>query len=105
LTKAAGADATGNFKLITAPMWLSLSTADKQRPRHRRVLHAAHGSSDNTIEAEIVIVSPSSTTQRALLRLEDREGPEAGANSSGHLGKLIMTHIRRRVRRVRTIGM
>src|SRR5437870_4986730 len=56
------------------------------------------GSSDNTIEAEIVIVSPFIYDATRLLLLSKTERfPNGLANSSGHLGKHLMTHIRARV--------
>jgi len=54
--------------------------------------------SDNTIEAELVILSPFIyDNTRLLLLSKNARFPDGLANSSGHLGKHLMTHIRARV--------
>ena len=52
------------------------------------------GSADNTIEAELVIVAPFIYDSVRLLLLSKTEKfPDGLANSSGHLGRHLMTHI------------
>jgi gluconate 2-dehydrogenase alpha chain len=54
--------------------------------------------SDNTVEAEIVILSPFIyDVVRLLLLSKTNKFPDGLANSSGHLGRHIMTHIGGRV--------
>src|SRR5438477_2773178 len=97
VTKLPEADATGNFKLITAAMCHRVNTDNSGRATGVSY-YGPDGSSDNTIEAEIVIVSPFIYDATRLLLLSKTEKfPTGLANWSGHLGKHIMTHIRARV--------
>ncbi len=59
--------------------------------------------SDNTIEADIVILAPFIYDNvRLLLLSKTNKFPNGLANSSGHVGKHIMAHIGApRIRRVR----
>jgi gluconate 2-dehydrogenase alpha chain len=97
VTKLPEADATGNFKLITGAMCYRVNSDNSGRVTGVSY-YGPDGSSDNTIEAEIVIVSPFIYDATRLLLLSKTErSPNGLANSSGHLGKHIMTHIRARV--------
>jgi hypothetical protein len=104
VTKLPEADATGNFKLITGAMCYRVNSDNSGRVTGVSY-YGPDGSSDNTIEAEIVIVSPFIYDATRLLLLSKTERfPNGLANSSGHLGH-IMTHIRARVLVRSMIGM
>src|SRR6185295_295676 len=92
VTKLPEADATGNFKLITGAMAYRVNSSGT---RATGVSYYGPDRSDNTIEADIVILSPFiyDATRLLLLSKTDRF-PNGLANSSGHLGKHLMTHIR-----------
>src|ERR1700726_2555734 len=96
VTKIPEADATGNFKLITGAMCHRVNSDNSGRATG--VSYYGPDGSDNTIEAELVILTPFiyDNTRLLLLSKTDRF-PDGLANSSGHLGKHIMTHIRARV--------
>src|SRR5207245_9863322 len=97
VTKLPEADATGNFKLITGAMCHRVNSDNSGRITGVSY-YGPDGSSDNTIEAEIVIVSPFIyDATRLLLLSKTGSFPNGLANTSGHLGKHIMTHIRARV--------
>jgi gluconate 2-dehydrogenase alpha chain len=90
------ADATGNFKLVTGAMCHRVNSDNSGRVTG--VSYYGADGSDNTIEAELVILTTFiyDNTRLLLLSKTDRF-PDGLANSSGHLGKHIMTHIRARV--------
>jgi gluconate 2-dehydrogenase alpha chain len=90
VTKLPEADATGNFKLITGAMCYRVNSDGS---RATGVAYYGPDGSDNTIEAEIVILSTFiyDNTRLLLLSKTDRF-PNGLANSSGHLGKHMMSH-------------
>jgi gluconate 2-dehydrogenase alpha chain len=92
VTKLPEADATGNFKLITGAMCYRVNSDNTGKVTG--VSYYGPGRSDNTIEADIVIVAPFiyDNTRLMLLSKTDRF-PNGLANSSGHLGKHLMAHI------------
>src|SRR5580698_1011413 len=92
VTKLPEADATGNFKLLTGTMVYRVDTDNSGRATG--VSYYGPDRSDNTIEAEIVILAPFIYDNVRLLLLSKTEKfPNGLANSSGHLGKHIMAHI------------
>src|SRR5947199_1310659 len=93
VTKLPEADATGNFKLITGAMCHRVNSDNSGRVTGVSY-YGPDGSSDSTIEAEIVIVSPFiyDATRLLLLSKTDRF-PTGLANSSGHLGRHLMSHL------------
>jgi gluconate 2-dehydrogenase alpha chain len=93
VTKLPEADATGNFKLITGAMCHRVNSDDSGRATG--VAYYGPDRSDNTIEAEIVILSTFIyDNTRLLLLSKSGKFPDGFANSSGHVGKHLMTHIR-----------
>jgi gluconate 2-dehydrogenase alpha chain len=93
VTKLPEADATGNFKLITGAMCYRVNSDNSGRVTGVSY-YGPDGSADNTIEAELVIVAPFIYDSTRLLLLSKTEKfPNGLANSSGHLGKHLMTHI------------
>ena len=96
VTKLPDADATGNFKLITGAMCHRINSDDSGRATG--VSYYGPDGSDNTIEAELVIMTTFIyDNTRLLLLSKTAKFPDGLANSSGHVGKHIMTHIRARV--------
>src|ERR1700756_3415932 len=96
VTKLPDADATGNFKLITGAMCHRVNSDDSGRATG--ISYYGPDGSDNTIEAELVILTTFIYDNTRLLLLSKTAGfPDGLANSSGHVGKHIMTHIRARV--------
>jgi gluconate 2-dehydrogenase alpha chain len=96
VTKIPEADATGNFKLVTGAMCYRVNSDD--RGRVTGVSYYGPDNSDNTIEAELVILSPFIyDVVRLLLLSKTGRFPDGLANSSGHLGRHVMTHIGGRV--------
>ncbi len=92
VTKLPEADATGNFKLITGATCYRVNSSGN---RATGVSYYGPDRSDNTVEAEIVILSPFIyDATRLLLLSKTDQFPNGLANSSGHLGKHLMTHIR-----------
>ena len=92
VTKLPEADATGNFKLITGAMCYRVNSDNSGRATG--VSYYGPGGSDNTVEAEIVILSPFIYDNTRLLLLSKTEKfPNELANSSGQVGKHIMAHI------------
>src|SRR3954454_7887245 len=90
------ADATGNFKLVTGAMCYGVNSDNSGRVTG--VSYYGPDNSDNTIEAEIVILSPFIyDVVRLLLLSKTSRFPDGLANSNGHLGRHIMTHIGGRV--------
>src|SRR5882762_5064482 len=96
VTKLPEADATGNFKLIAGAMCYRVNSDNSGRATG--VSYYGPDRSDNTIEAEIVILSPFIYDNTRLLLLSKTDKfPTGLANSSGHLGKHLMTHFGARV--------
>ena len=92
VTKLPEADATGNFKLITGAMCHRVNSDNTGKVTG--VSYYGPDRSDNTIEADIVIVAPFIYDNTRLMLLSKTEKfPNGLANSSGHLGKHIMAHI------------
>ncbi|MCY3794870.1 MAG: GMC family oxidoreductase, partial [Gammaproteobacteria bacterium] len=92
VTKLPEADATGNFKLVPSAMAYRVGTDDSGRATG--VSYYLPDGSDNTIEAELVILAPFIYDNTRLLLLSKTERfPNGLANSSGHLGKHLMTHM------------
>src|SRR5215472_6741601 len=92
VTKLPEADATGNFKLITGAMCYRVNSDNSGKVTG--VAYYGPDRSDNTIEAEIVILTPFIYDNvRLLLLSRTSRFPDGLANSSGHLGKHIMAHI------------
>jgi gluconate 2-dehydrogenase alpha chain len=97
VTTLPDADATGNFKLLTNAMVYRVNT-DKSGRATGVSYYGPDGSADNTVEAEIVIVAPFIYDAVRLLLLSKTEKfPDGLANSSGHLGRHLMSHIQARV--------
>jgi gluconate 2-dehydrogenase alpha chain len=92
VTKLPEADATGNFKLVTGAMCYRVNSDNSGRVTG--VSYYGPGGSDNTIEAELVILSPFiyDNTRLLLLSKTDRF-PNGLANSSGQVGKHLMAHM------------
>jgi len=96
VTKLPQADATGNFKLVTGAMCYRVNSDNSGRATG--VSYYGSDGSDNTIEAELVIVAPFIYDNTRLLLLSKTEKfPNGLANSSGQLGKHLMAHIGARV--------
>jgi gluconate 2-dehydrogenase alpha chain len=92
VTKLPEADATGNFKLVTGAMCYRVNSDNSGKATG--VSYYGPDRSDNTIEADIVILAPFIYDNVRLLLLSKSEKfPNGLANSSGHLGKHIMAHI------------
>jgi len=93
VTKLPDADATGNFKLITSAMCYRVNSDNSGRVTGVSY-YGPDGSADNTIEAEIVIIAPFIYDAVRLMLLSKTEKfPNGLANSSGHLGQHIMSHL------------
>ena len=92
VTKLPEADATGNFKLITGAMCHRVNSDSSGKVTG--VSYYGPDRSDNTIEADLVIIAPFiyDNTRLMLLSKTDKF-PNGLANSSGHLGKHIMAHM------------
>src|SRR6267154_5930610 len=96
VTKLPEADATGNFKLVTGAMAYRVNSDNSGRATG--VSYYGPDGSDNTIEAEIVILTTFIYDNTRLLLLSKTEKfPNGLANSSGQLGKHLMAHIGARV--------
>jgi gluconate 2-dehydrogenase alpha chain len=92
VTKLPEADATGNFKLITGAMCYRVNSDNSGRATG--VSYYGPDRSDNTIEADLVILAPFIYDNVRLLLLSKTEKfPNGLANSSGELGKHMMAHI------------
>src|SRR5215813_11878145 len=91
VTKLPEADATGNFKLITGAMCYRVNS---DGARATGVAYYGPDGTDNTIEAEIVILSTFiyDNTRLLLLSKTDRF-PNGLANSSGEVGRHLMAHM------------
>jgi gluconate 2-dehydrogenase alpha chain len=92
VTKLPEADATGNFKLITGAMCHRINSDNSGKVTG--VAYFGPDGSDNTIEAEIVIVTTFIYDNTRLLLLSKTDKfPNGLANSSGQLGKHVMAHM------------
>jgi gluconate 2-dehydrogenase alpha chain len=92
VTKLPEADATGNFKLITGALCHRVNSDSSGKVTG--VSYYGPDRSDNTIEADVVILAPFIYDNVRLLLLSKTEKfPNGLANSSGHVGKHIMAHI------------
>jgi gluconate 2-dehydrogenase alpha chain len=92
VTKLPEADDTGNFKLVTGAMCYRVNSDNSGRATG--VSYYGPDGSDNTIEAEIVILASFIYDNTRLLLLSKSEKfPNGLANSSGEVGKHLMAHI------------
>jgi gluconate 2-dehydrogenase alpha chain len=92
VTKLPEADATGNFTLITGALCHRVNSDGSGKVTGVSYYGPDH--SDNTIEAEVVILSAFIYDNVRLLLLSKTDKfPNGLANSSGHVGKHIMAHI------------
>jgi gluconate 2-dehydrogenase alpha chain len=86
------ADATGNFKMITGAMCYRVNSDNSGKVTG--VAYYGPDGSDNTIEAELVILTPFIYDNTRLLLLSKTEKfPNGLANSSGQVGKHLMAHM------------
>ncbi len=91
VTKLPDADATGNVTIKTGAMCYRVNSGSK---RVTGVSYYGPDGSDNTIEAEIVILSTFIYDNTRLLLLSKTDAfPNGLANSSGHVGKHMMAHM------------
>jgi gluconate 2-dehydrogenase alpha chain len=96
VTKLPEADATGNFKLLTGTMCYRINSDNSGRITG--VSYHGPDGSDNTIEAELVVLAPFIyDNTRLLLLSKTQKFPNGLANSSGQVGKHLMAHIGARV--------
>ena len=96
VTKLPEADKTGNFKMLTGATCYHVNTDNSGRATG--VAYYGPDGSDNTIEAEIVILAPFIyDNTRLLLISKTSKFPNGLANSNGQLGKHVMAHIGARV--------
>src|SRR5437660_2796889 len=96
VTKIPEADATGNFTLLTGTMVHRVNSDNSGRVTG--VSYWGIDGSENTIEADLVILAPFIyDNTRLLLLSKSAKFPNGLANSSGHLGKHVMAHIGARV--------
>jgi len=92
VTKLPEADATGNFKLVTGAMCYRVNSDNSGQVTG--VSYYGPGGSDNTIEAELVILSPFIYDNTRLLLLSKTDKfPNGLANSSGQVGKHLTAHM------------
>jgi gluconate 2-dehydrogenase alpha chain len=92
VTKLPEADATGNFKLLTGAMCYRVNS--DVGGRVTGVSYYGPGGSDNTIEADLVILSPFIYDNTRLLLLSKTDQfPNGLANSSGQVGKHLTAHM------------
>src|SRR5579862_5519519 len=92
VTKLPEADATGNFTLITGALCHRVNSDNSGKVTGVSYYGPDH--SDNTIEADVVILSAFIYDNVRLLLLSKTDKfPNGLANSSGHVGKHIMAHI------------
>ena len=86
------ADATGNFKLVTGAMCYRVNSDNSGRVTG--VAYYGPDGSDNTIEAELVILTPFIyDNTRLLLLSKTAKFPNGLANSSGEVGKHLTAHM------------
>ena len=92
VTKLPEADATGNFRLVTGAMCYRVNSDSSGRVTG--VAYYGPDGSDNTIEAELVILSPFIYDNTRLLLLSKTDRFSNGlANSSGEVGKHLTAHM------------
>ena len=92
VTKLPEADATGNFSLITGAMAYRLNSDASGKVTG--VSYYGPGGTDETIEAELVILTTFIYDNVRLLMLSRSDKhPNGLANSSGELGKHLMAHM------------
>ena len=92
VTKLPEADASGNFKLLTGAMCYRVNSDNSGRATG--VAYYGPDGSDNTIEAELVILTPFIYDNTRLLLLSKTDKfPNGLANSSGQVGKHVMAHM------------
>lgn len=90
------ADRTGNFKLLTGAMCYRVNSDSGGRATG--VAYYGPDGSDNTIEADLVILAPFIYDNvRLLLLSKTARFPNGLANSSGQVGRHLMAHIGVRV--------
>ncbi len=96
VTKLPEADKTGNFKLLTGTMCYRVNSDNSGRATG--VAYYGPDGSENTIEADLVILAPFIYDNTRLLLVSRTEKfPNGLANSSGQVGKHLMAHITARV--------
>lgn len=96
VTKLPEADATGNFTLISGAMCSRVNSDDSGRVTG--VAYYGPDGSDNTIEADLVVLAPFIyDNTRLLLLSRTAKFPNGLANSSGQVGRHVMAHISPRV--------
>ncbi len=96
VTKLPEADATGNFTLLTGTMCSRVNSDSSGRVTG--VSYWGVDGSENTIEAELVILAPFIyDNTRLLLLSKSARFPNGLANSSGQVGKHVTAHIGARV--------
>jgi len=96
VTKLPEADKTGNFQLRTGTMCYRLNSDNSGRATG--VAYYGPDGSENTIEADLVILAPFIyDNTRLLLVSKTAKFPNGFANSSGQVGKHLMAHITPRV--------
>jgi gluconate 2-dehydrogenase alpha chain len=92
VTKLPEADATGNFKLITGGMAYRVNTDNSGKATG--VSYYGPGGSDNTVEADLVILTTFIYDNvRLLLLSKSDKFPNGLANTSGEVGKHLMAHM------------
>src|SRR5215468_8835829 len=92
VTKLPEADRTGNFKLLTGVMCYRVNSDNSGRVTG--VAYYGPDSSDNTIEADLVILAPFIyDNTRLLLLSKTAKFPNGLANTSGEVGKHLMAHM------------
>jgi gluconate 2-dehydrogenase alpha chain len=92
VTKLPEADATGNFKLITGAMAYRVNSDNSGRATG--VSYYGPGGSDETVEADVVILTTFIYDNVRLLLLSKTDRfPNGLANSSGEVGKHLMAHM------------
>jgi gluconate 2-dehydrogenase alpha chain len=96
VTKLPEADATGNFNLVTGATCYRVNSDNSGRVTG--VAYYGPDGSDNTVEADLVILAPFIyDNTRLLLLSKTAKFPDGLANSSGQVGKHLMAHIGARV--------
>ena len=92
VTKLPEADATGNFKLITGAMAYRVNSDNSGKATG--VSYYGPGGNDNTVEADIVILTTFIYDNVRLLLLSKTDKFANGlANTSGEVGKHLMAHM------------
>jgi gluconate 2-dehydrogenase alpha chain len=96
VTKLPEADRTGNFTLLTGAMCYRVNSDSSGRVTG--IAYYGPDGSDNTIEADVVILAPFIYDNvRLLLLSTTARFPNGLANSSGQVGRHLMAHIGVRV--------